>query len=298
MKKIPLYKFSKHKYGKELLVDVIDTDLMKNNIRKTPDLIMSFYCIIIVTDGEDLLGINGRKQLVKPQMALCARPGEVWEWNPEVKFKGMVFIFEEKFLLSFFNDPLFLDRFAFLQADRPSPFMVMDEELFGRLENLYEEMRKEIKGIRGEERDTHLLRAMLYEVLMLLDRTKMISTEDDKSVVPDKKEGTMSSLRYLNDFVQLVNDNYMKHHEVEFYADQLFITSNYLNKVVRLSLGMSTKQYIQDKLIDEAKRLLKFTTLSVAEIAALLNYENASYFVRHFSKIVGKTPAKCRSHEK
>ena len=36
MKVIPIYNFYKHKYGKELLIDVIDVDKMKADIKKIP----------------------------------------------------------------------------------------------------------------------------------------------------------------------------------------------------------------------------------------------------------------------
>ena len=36
MKRIPLYKFFKHKYGQELLVDVVNLDKMKPDIHRTP----------------------------------------------------------------------------------------------------------------------------------------------------------------------------------------------------------------------------------------------------------------------
>lgn len=295
MKNIPVYKFYKHKYGRELLVDVIDIDIMKSDIRHTPNFILAFFCIIIITDGEEEVGINGRKRLVNHGSVLCGRPGEVWSWQRDTRLKGMEFIFNEEFLLSFFSDPHFLDRFSFLQPNRQLPFMTMDVELFDRLTNLYAEMKREIDGVRGMERDEHILRAMLYEVLMLLNRAQI--DEDAPDMTPTKTREIMSAIRYLNGFTELVEDNFIEHHHVDFYADRLFITSNYLNKVVRQRLGMSTKQYIQGKLMEEAKRLLKFTTLSVAEIATQLHYETATYFVRQFSKTVGTTPAKYRLKE-
>ena len=38
-------------------------------------------------------------------------PGEVWEFSPESQLKGFNLAFEKEFLLTFFNDPHFLDRF-------------------------------------------------------------------------------------------------------------------------------------------------------------------------------------------
>ena len=47
-----------------------------------------------------------------------------------------------------------------------------------------------------------------------------------------------------------------EHHSVRHYADKLCITSNYLNEIVNSAMGMSAKQYIQNKVMEEAKRLL------------------------------------------
>lgn len=96
--------------------------------------------------------------------------------------------------------------------------------------------------------------------------------------------------RYVHSFVQMVNEGNIFHRNVQEYADRLFITTNYLNKIVRRTLGVSSKQYIQNKVIQESKRLLTYTTLSVAEIAAKLNFETASYFIRFFRKHIGSTP--------
>lgn len=62
MKSIPLYKFYKHKYGSELLVDVIDIDVMKADISQTSVYCTSFYSIILFTDGEGDIAINEYKQ--------------------------------------------------------------------------------------------------------------------------------------------------------------------------------------------------------------------------------------------
>ena len=82
---------------------------------------------------------------------------------------------------------------------------------------------------------------------------------------------------------------------VQFYASRLAVTSNYLNRIVRQSLGQSTKQYIQNRRIEEAKRLLRYTSLPISDIAEKLNYDTASYFVRAFSKATGTTPLQYRA---
>jgi AraC family transcriptional activator of pobA len=290
MKKIPQYKFYKHKYGKELLVDVINFDDMKKNIKLTPQLIMTFYCIIIFTDGIEEMGLNGYSMKVKPGMIACGCPGNVWSWNPETCLSGKAFLFDRQFLLSFFNDKHFLDRFSFLRVDRKSPFLEPDGELVERLTHLYTEMKAEINN-NCKDKDQHLLRAMLYETLMLINR----APQSDLSVAT---VNNVTVNRHIDRFIALANDNYITQHGVTFYADKLFITSNYLNKIVKHTLGTSTKRYIQDMVMAEAKRLLTYTTLSVEEISRQLNYETVSYFIHQFNKSVGLSPNQYRKSKK
>ena len=56
----------------------------------------------------------------------------------------------------------------------------------------------------------------------------------------------------------------------------------------------SFSDYLEEYKIDYAKKLLKETDRTVADIAAELNYTNAQNFIRFFSRVVGVTPGKYR----
>lgn len=288
MKGIPIYKFYKRKYGAELLVDVLDLDYIKTGIRETPIHRETFYCIIAVTDGCEKVAVNGYEREVQEGDIICSRPGEVWSWMPDPRLKGYVLIFEEQFLLSFFNDPKFLHRFYYLQAGRTSPFLRPDEELFQRILYLYKEMKAEIDD-KCSDKDQHILRAMLYETLMLLNRV-------EKAPVQSMPLSDVSASRYSDAFVRLVEQEFALQHDVVYYADRLCITTNYLNKIVRQYFGMTTKQYLTGKIRGEAERLLAYTSLTINEIAERMNFETASYFVRFFRKATGKTPSQFRKN--
>lgn len=282
MKSIPLYKFHKRKYGAELLVDVLDLDYVKRGIRKTPIHRETFYCIIVITEGCEKVAVNGHEREVREGDIICSRPGEIWSWMPDPQLKGYVLIFEGQFLLSFFNDAKFLNRFYYLQADRISPFLRPDSGLFQRILHLYKEMKMEIDD-ECPDKDQHILRAMLYETLMLLNRIERAAIQSP--VVND-----VAASRYADAFVNLADREFAVQHDVEYYADKLCITPNYLNRIIRRHFGMTTKQYLSGRILDEAERLLTYTSLTVAEIAERLNFESASYFVRFFRKATGKAP--------
>lgn len=293
MKRIPLYKFFKHKYGPELLVDVVDLNKMKPDIHRTPVYRETFYSLLLITSCSEAVAINDHTATVGRGYVLTSIPGEVWAMCADSKLEALNLIFEEDFLLDFFSDTHFLDHFSYLQADRPSPFLILDDKLNDRLLQLYLDMQREI---HRPEQDQHILRAMLYEALMLLNRARFI--EDNK-----KEEGAdinvaVNHNQYIDSFRSLVEEHYKEEHGVSFYADRLFITTNYLNKLVRSSLGVSTKQYILGRIMQEACNLLHYTSLSMQDIAAQLHFETATYFTRIFYNYKKQTPLNYRNNAK
>lgn len=74
-----------------------------------------------------------------------------------------------------------------------------------------------------------------------------------------------------------------------------FITPNYLSKQFRNKMGMNMREYINQIRIEEAKRMLLTTNLSVSEVAGLAGYDNISYFSTVFRKHTGMTPVDWRN---
>ncbi len=80
------------------------------------------------------------------------------------------------------------------------------------------------------------------------------------------------------------------------YAEKLTVHVNHLNAAVQEITGKSTTTQINERIISEAKSLLKHTDWSVAEIAFSLGFEYASYFNNFFKKHVGVTPSGIRNN--
>ena len=65
-------------------------------------------------------------------------------------------------------------------------------------------------------------------------------------------------------------------------------------KILKMERGKTFTEYAEKYKIEEAKKLLSETDLSVQEIALRLDYANAQNFIRFFSKATGITPGKFR----
>ncbi|MDR0228731.1 MAG: helix-turn-helix transcriptional regulator [Flavobacteriaceae bacterium] len=107
----------------------------------------------------------------------------------------------------------------------------------------------------------------------LLSRTEQLLTD-----YFNKKEMTISGLP-----------------TVEFIANKLNLSPQYLSDMLRSLTGQGAKQHINDKLIDKAKEYLSSSKLSVAEIAYQLGFEYPQSFNKLFKKKTNMSPLEFRA---
>lgn len=81
---------------------------------------------------------------------------------------------------------------------------------------------------------------------------------------------------------------------VQFIAEQLNVSPNYLSDMLRSTTGQTTQQHIHNKLIEKAKELLSITHLSVAEIAYQLGFDYPQSFNKLFKKKERLSPLEFR----
>lgn len=96
-------------------------------------------------------------------------------------------------------------------------------------------------------------------------------------------------------FRQLLEKNYITSKSPGEYAERLNISTSYLNECVKNTTGSSVSQYIMDRVVLEAKRLLYHTDKSVKEISFELGYEDYPYFSRIFTKATGMSALSFRN---
>lgn len=77
---------------------------------------------------------------------------------------------------------------------------------------------------------------------------------------------------------------------VQFVAEALNVSPNYLSAMLKVLTGQSTQQHIHDKLIQKAKEKLSTTTLSVSEIAYELGFEHSQSFSKLFKSKTAVSP--------
>lgn len=81
---------------------------------------------------------------------------------------------------------------------------------------------------------------------------------------------------------------------VQYVAETLHMSAGYLSSLLKSLVGMSTQQFIQEKVIDRSKELLSSTNLSASEIAYQLGFSQPQSFSRLFKTKTGESPLEFR----
>ncbi|MBD0401230.1 AraC family transcriptional regulator [Flammeovirga sp. EKP202] len=237
-----------------------------------------FYSIIFLEtqqDGE--MHIDQNVHSSQRDILFFQSPQHVFSFVRGESMKGFLIFFTPEILLPHVTDVV--SEFSFFST------------LQNNLVHLNREEKKEIitllKFILKEKKNTKLVK---YLLLSLLEKSKIIFSKQIDSV-----EET-SEKQFVEKFKRLVENNFIEQKSVAFYAEQLNLTANYLNDKIKGYTGLNAKEHITNRILLEAKNMLIYTNMDIAEVSYTLQFSQPSYFGRFFRKHTNVTPKAYREH--
>ncbi len=111
---------------------------------------------------------------------------------------------------------------------------------------------------------------------------------------PDRNHLHSNSRRNLREIQDYLNQNYPRKITLDELADTFYINKFYLTRLFKEQFGMSINTYLLQTRITHAKRLLRFSDLSIEQIGSTCGMDDANYFSRVFKKVEGCTPGEYR----
>ncbi len=132
-----------------------------------------------------------------------------------------------------------------------------------------------------------MLQMMLKRFLILCTRMYKLQTKHPKEKV---------NVDIVREYNYLVEQNFKQIHNVGEYAKLLNKSPKTLSNVFAKMGKKTPLQYIQDRIMLEARRLLRYTDKGISEIAYELGYEDLQTFSRFFKKQEGMAPVKFREY--
>ncbi|GGF76076.1 hypothetical protein GCM10010912_21550 [Paenibacillus albidus] len=97
--------------------------------------------------------------------------------------------------------------------------------------------------------------------------------------------------------VQHVDREFREKLQLQELGRMFHMNPNYLGQLFKQQTGKSFREYLNDKRIEEAKRLLRQGWLSMAKVAANSGYPNTDYFICQFKRMTGVLPSAYRRRE-
>jgi len=157
-----------------------------------------------------------------------------------------------------------------------------------QIERLMEMLLQEYRSTPDRERD-RALQALIDLLAIAIARLR-----------PDRLGAQSRRHRgqaHLQQFLELVNRDYVTQRTVESYAGELGITAPYLNQLCRESTGRHALQIVHERIALEARRYLIYTALRISEIADRLGFADPAYFTRFFRRQSGLSPREFRRRQ-
>lgn len=151
----------------------------------------------------------------------------------------------------------------------------------------YKELMKRLYAIaEGQDyvRDMKI-NAALSQILILL-------MEDAWN--PETVKTSAKKRLELKNIKQYLDDHYTEKITLDQLSAEFFINKHYLTKIFHDTYGMTIISYLNQKRITQAKHLLRFSDMSMEEIAAKIGMTDANYFSRTFNKVEGVRPSEFR----
>ena len=136
-----------------------------------------------------------------------------------------------------------------------------------------------------------LLGTIMLELLSIMRRNS------ERAVEEVRHEDINSSLhkkRIVDDFMRLVEESDGRIRRVDDFASQLNVTPKYLSTILKEVMNRRPSTYIQLYTLKAIERRLRFTDMTMQEIANDLNFPNPSFFGKYCKEHLGMTPLEYR----
>lgn len=232
--------------------------------------------------GELKAQINLLPVCVKAPGLLVLLPEQILQFEKcSDDFQGLFIIMSKQFI-----DKISLSEgFSAFISIRNIPYIPLNEKILNGILDYYRMVKNVLQNTEEDFNRkaiiNHLTIAFFYGVGYYLHK------------LSEKDKRTRSEV-IMEDFLILVQKHYKQERSLEFYADKLCFTSKYLSVVVKGCSGKSARQWIDDYVILDAKRLLQLTDITIQQISNELSFPSQSFFGKYFKREVGLSPKQYR----
>ena len=248
-----------------------------------------YYKIMLVM-GKGTVHYADRIVEVQQQALSFSNPMIPYKWEHTDQIQGGYFcVFNRHFFHQYAN----LEQYSVFQPGGPHIFELSNEQV-RTVSNLFIRMFDEINSDYIHKYD--VLKTFVLELIHFA-----MKMQPGSNLVQHHKN---ASERISTLFLELlerqfpIDDNHqtISLRSPSDYARQLNIHVNHLNRAIKETTEKTTSNLIADRILREAKILLKHSPWSISEISDSLGFSEVTHFTNFFKKHVEQSPLKFRNN--
>lgn len=243
-----------------------------------------YYTLLLTKKANGQHFIDFNEYALSDKQVFFVSPGQIHQVIEKEKSFGYVIVFSHNFLAENNIPCSFIDDLNLFHDHGNTPPLPLNESELDILLQYSDEMWKLYQN------DTKFKAQAMGSFLQLF----LIHCNNLCSLDLQNTQTYEAGNTILRNFKELVNNHFTTWHGSTQYAEQLNVTPDHLNRVVKSLSGKTAKDFIHTRIIIEAKRLLYFSELSQKEIAYQLGFSEPANFSAFFKNNTGASPSDFR----
>ena len=247
-----------------------------------------FFTVLVINKAKGIHKIDFNTYVLENSQIYFVSPGQVHQVIEEEASMGYVMTFSTQFLIENSIQLSFIESLNLFHDYGQSPPLKPNNKQFTKLETY----AKEVFDLINSTAKMKELSVGAFLKLFLIECNNLCAVK-----FVDSNSGTTEN-HIIGEFKKRVNESYKTEHSISYYADQLHITPDHLNRTIKSTIGKTAKEYIQSRIITEAKRLLYFSKMSNKEIGFELGFNEPANFSAFFKKCTEVSPSYFKKKER
>ena len=234
-----------------------------------------YYQIVWITKGSGYCTIDLERYRVIDNTIYTIPAGRFYQFEPAGELSGHVISFNTDFLDLSIEGPG-RPFFREIGADLRRVNMFSLQAVAPALTHLLDDITREYR--------TH--QVLRLEILSGLFKIFLIYMKRQVKTVR-QEEASSQCMRLLNNFYAKLDKQYKTMKQVAEYASELSVTPSYLTQVIKKVTGYSASYHIQQRMVQEAKRLAIYSDANMKTVAYSLGFDDLSHFSKFFKNAAG-----------
>lgn len=240
---------------------------------------VAFNMILLFTEGKSKHLVDFVWHEVKENTLIHLSKGQINAFKFNVNLKGFLILFTNEYLQNQFNT---LPEATITHLLKSHLFSPKIEVLESSNVSVYIQLLNDEFYAGSDEINKRYTINFLFNIIF----SKLEVLKRDQTTYTIKTE----KLEVFLKFEALLEENYMKSRNADFYAEKLNITYKHLNVISREITNNTIKQFIDEFIVLEAKRKLINSSIRSNELAFLMGFSEPTNFIKYFKKMTGLTP--------